>query len=179
MKNKSKHMLVLAALAVTVGFCTSNLSAQDRGDAAQRREDRIKRIRERYVEVKAEEDWKKIEPLIGKVMDAQRETFAFAFGSGFGGGGGGGRGGGRGGGGSGGSADANQDRPRLSSVPEIAAVQQAVEDKAPADEVKEKVAKLREARKARETALEKAQDDLRKALSPRQEAGAILAGLLK
>ena len=67
----------------------------------------------------------------------------------------------------------------MSSVPEIADVQKAVEDKAPADEIKEKVAKLREARKAKEIALEKAQEDLRKALSPRQEAGAILAGLLK
>jgi hypothetical protein len=41
------------------------------------------------------------------------------------------------------------------------------------------LAKVREARKAKEVALEKAQEELHKALSPRQEAGAVLAGLLK
>ena len=55
----------------------------------------------------------------------------------------------------------------------------AIEDKAPADEVKAKLAKYRESRKAKEATVEKAQDDLRKALNPRQEAAAVLAGLLK
>ncbi|HEY0552304.1 MAG TPA: hypothetical protein VGF13_22075, partial [Verrucomicrobiae bacterium] len=69
------------------------------------------------------------------------------------------------------------------SNPERDALKKALDEKAPADEVKEKLAKYREARQARETktqaALEAAQNDLRKALSPRQEAGAVLARLLK
>jgi hypothetical protein len=58
-------------------------------------------------------------------------------------------------------------------------LQKAIESKAPADELKAKLAKLREARKEKEAALEKAQEDLRKVLSVRQEAAAVLAGLLK
>ena len=61
----------------------------------------------------------------------------------------------------------------------LEALQKAVESKAPADELKAKLAKLREARKEKEAALEKAQEDLRKVLSVRQEAAAVLAGLLK
>lgn len=58
-------------------------------------------------------------------------------------------------------------------------LQKALDDKARAEEVKAKLAKVREARKAKEAALEKAQEELRKSLSPRQEAGAVLVGLLR
>jgi hypothetical protein len=168
MKNKMQHLLVLAAAAAMVGFFTNNAAAQDEAARAQRRQEMMDRYRER-IEVKLDEDWKsKIEPLVSKVADAQRETFA--------GGGGFGRGGGRGGGGGGGNnAQGGNRQPN----PEREALTKAIEDKAPADEIKAKLAKYRESRKAKEAALEKAQDDLRKALSPRQEAGAVLAGLLK
>ena len=59
------------------------------------------------------------------------------------------------------------------------ALDKAIEAKAPADEIKTKLAALRESRKTKEAALEKAQDELRKSLSPRQEAAAVLARLLK
>ena len=80
-----------------------------------------------------------------------------------------GGGGGRGGGGG----------ERGNPGPEAEALQKAIEAKAPADELKSKLAKLREARKVKEANLEKAQEDLRKVLSVRQEAAAVLAGLLK
>jgi Spy/CpxP family protein refolding chaperone len=68
-------------------------------------------------------------------------------------------------------------------MPEQEALTKALEEKAPADEIKAKLAKYREARKTRdaerESKLEKAQEELRKALTPRQEAGAVLARLLK
>jgi hypothetical protein len=169
MKHKAKHLFVLAAAAVMVGFLSNNVAAQD---AAERRQQRLDSYRTR-IEVKSEEDWKKIEPLVGKVMDAQRETMAFAGLGGFPGGRGG-RGGPGGGGGGG-----NGNRFGGTPVPEVEALQKAVEEKAPADEIKTKLAKVREVRKTKEAAVEKAQDDLRKALSPRQEAGAVLAGLLK
>ena len=58
-------------------------------------------------------------------------------------------------------------------------MQKAIESKASADELKAKLAKLREARKQKEANLEKAQEELRKVLSVRQEASAVLMGLLK
>src|SRR5258705_4652706 len=93
MKNNTKHLLVLAAFAVMVGFCTNRVSGQNFN-----REEQQQRAMERYrtsLDVKSEEDWKKIEPLITKVLEAQRASFGF---TGGGGGGGGGRSGGRGGG---------------------------------------------------------------------------------
>ena len=135
----------------------------------------MERYRER-IEVKSDEDWKKLEPIIGKVLDAQRDAR-----QGLGFGGFGGRGGGRrgGDGGGGDNQGGNRDRGGNQTSQEVKDLQKAFDDKAPADEIKAKLAKVREARKSKEAALEKAQDELRKALSPRQEAGAVLAGLLR
>lgn len=172
MKKYIQHLLALAAAAVTIGLFTSDASGQG-FDAAQFRERAMTRYREQ-LDVKSEEDWKKIEPLVGKVMDARTAVGGFGFG---------GRGGGRGrGGGDGGNADQGGDRNRnrfgtLSA--EEQALEKAIEAKAPADEIKSKLAAVRESRKAKEAALEKAQDELRKTLSPRQEASAVLARLLK
>lgn len=178
MKNKMQHLLVLAAAAAMVGLFTNNAAAQDEAARAERRQQMMDRYRER-IDVKSDEDWKnKIEPLVSKVTDAQRAAVTGGGFGGFGrGGGGGGGGGGRGGGGAGGGAGGGPGGAPPN--PEREALTKAVEDKAPADEIKDKLAKYRESRKAKEAALEKAQDDLRKALSPRQEAGAVLAGLLK
>jgi hypothetical protein len=57
-------------------------------------------------------------------------------------------------------------------------LQQAIEAKAPADEIKAKLAKYREDRQQKEANLQKAQDDLKKVLNSRQEATAVLMGLL-
>jgi hypothetical protein len=174
MKNKALRWLVLAAAAAVVGLFTNNASAQGNFDPARFREQQMERYRAQ-IEVKAEQDWKKIEPLVGKVMDAQRDA---RMGAGFGGGRGGG---GRRGENADQAGDGNRNRNRFGGQPspEAEALQKSLEDKASADDVKAKLAKYREARKAKEAALEKAQEDLRKALSPRQEAGAVLAGLLK
>jgi len=174
MKNKMHQWLALAAAVAAIGFFTNNVSAQGNFDPAQFREDQLKRYRDR-IEVKSDEDWKKIEPLVGKVMDAQRDARMGAFG-GFGGGG---RRGGGGGGGDQAAGGGNRNRGGGQPNPDVEALTKALEDKAPADEVKAKLAKVRESRKTKEAALEKAQEDLRKALSPRQEAGAVIAGLLK
>jgi hypothetical protein len=60
----------------------------------------------------------------------------------------------------------------------VAALRSAIEANAPADEIKAKLAKVREARKSKEAALESAQAELKKVLSVRQEATAVLMGLL-
>jgi hypothetical protein len=175
MKNKMHHSLVLAAVTVMVCFFTPKSPAQGNFDPAQFRERQMERYRER-IEVKSDEDWKKLEPLIGKVMDAQRDA---RMGMGFGGFGGRGGRGGDGAGGGNANQGGNRNRGGGQTSPEVTELQKALDAKAPTDEVKAKVAKLREARKAKEAALDQAQEELRKALSPRQEAGAVLAGLLK
>lgn len=169
MKNKVQHLLVVAAAAVTVGFFANTASAQG-FDPAEFRARQLEGYRE-SIGVKSEDDWKKLEPLVGKVMDAQT---AARMGSRFGFGGRGGRGGGGGGGGGEG-----RDRNRGQSSPEREALQKAIENKASADEIKSALAKYRDARKEKEAAVDKAQEELRKALTPTQEAGAVLAGLLK
>jgi hypothetical protein len=63
--------------------------------------------------------------------------------------------------------------------PEVEDLRKAIEAKAPAAEIKAKLAKVREVRKANEAKLEAAQEDLRKILSVQQEAVAVMAGLLK
>ena len=63
MKNKTHHLLVLAAVAVMVCFFAPKSSAQGNFDPAQFRERQMERHRER-IEVKSDDDWKKLEPLI-------------------------------------------------------------------------------------------------------------------
>lgn len=175
MKNIFRHSLALAAVAVMVSFSAGTASAQDADRAEQRRQDQLKRYRE-LIDVKSDTDWRdKIEPLVAKVAETQRAATSMR---GFGGFGGGGRGGAGGGGGGTGGGGGGGNRFGQAS-PEFEALQKAITDKAPADEIKEKLAKYREVRKTKEAALEKAQEDLRKALSPKQEAGAVVAGLLK
>jgi len=158
MKTKLQ-LLVVAAAAALFSLFTNNASAQF--DPAQFRQQQLDRHRER-LDVKSDDEWKKIEPLVTKIMDAQRDArmgLSFGFGGRRGGGGGGGF-----------SGD---------PTPEGDALQKAMDSKASPDDLKAKLAKFRDARKAKETALEKAQDDLRKALTPRQEVAAVLGGLLR
>jgi hypothetical protein len=164
MKKTILRFVLLSVATATLGLFTTTATAQDQGDRAQRREEMLKRYLDR-IDIKSEEDRKKVGELIGKVTDAQRDA---RMGGGFGFGGRGGGGGG--GGGNRGGAEPSSEYTDLNK---------AIEDKAPADEVKAKLAKYRDARKAKEAAVDKAQEDLRKALNPRQEASAVLAGLLK
>jgi hypothetical protein len=65
------------------------------------------------------------------------------------------------------------------SNPEMDALRKAIEAKASASEIKAKLAAFREARAKKEAELEKAQASLREILSTRQEAVAVMFGLLK
>jgi len=84
-------------LCSRVGCFTNNVTAQGQGgfDPVAFRQTQLDRYRDR-LEVKSDDDWKNIEPLIGKVMDAQRDARMGVGGFGFPGGRGGrgGRGGG-------------------------------------------------------------------------------------
>ena len=63
--------------------------------------------------------------------------------------------------------------------PEMDALRKAIDSDASPADIKAKLAELRAARKKKEAELEKAQDQLREILSPRQEAIAVTLGLLK
>ena len=63
--------------------------------------------------------------------------------------------------------------------PEMEALRKAIAEDAPAAEIKEKLAAVRAAREKKEAEVQKAQDELRKLLSARQEAVAVTLGLLK
>jgi hypothetical protein len=190
--NSLSRTLSVAALGAAVVFSSLSVSAQDangdnngggrrnRGggqggpggggnwDPAQMRQRMMERMREQF-DVKDDTEWKLISERIEKVNDARRETAGRGMGMMFGGGGRGG--GGQGGGGRGGMGG--------EPMPEQDALQKAVESNAPADEIKTKMAKYRDAMKAKEAKLVKAQDDLKQVLSVKQEATAVLMGLLK
>jgi Spy/CpxP family protein refolding chaperone len=188
---KLSKILTAASLAVVLALSAGSLMAQDNNNDRQNRRNRDggqggpggpgggnfdpaqfqQRMMERtkeQLEITDDTEWKALEPLVQKVMDARRETMS-GLGRGFGRGN-------RGGG------DNNNGGPRGgfggTPSPEAEALQKAIDAKAPNAEIKAALAKYNEARKAKQAALEKAQAELRKALTPRQEAIAAVNGLL-
>ena len=120
------------------------------------------------MEITDDAEWKAIEPLIEKVMDARMASA---------------NGMGRGLFGPqrrpGGDNTTDQRRGMFGQPsPEAEALQKAIDAKASNAELKAAIAKYTESRKAKQAELEKAQADLRKVLTVRQEAVATLNGLL-
>ena len=111
-------------------------------------------------------EWDAIRPLVQKVLDAQT---ALRVGQNRGMFGGGGRN--RGGGGRGGNA-------AQTGSPEQVALQNALDQGAPAAQVKDLLAKYKASQKDKQAKLDAAQTDLRAVLTTRQEAAAVLMGLL-
>jgi len=193
MKRVSQWFAV-AALATAFTIQTVGLQAQEGGQDAPRQgrrqggggggqggpgnfdpEQAKQRIMERYREqlgVKDDTEWKLVQSRIEKVSDARREIGMRGMGFGMGG-----RGGGPGGAGGGGGGG----RRGFGGEPsaEAEALQKAVESNASSDEIKAKLAAYRTSNKDKEAKLEKAQDELRKVLTVKQEASAVLLGLLK
>ena len=176
MKLLGKTLAMAAAIfALSVG-AQSTFAQRGGGnfDPAEMQKRMMDRMRESF-DVKDDGEWKLISERIEKVSEARRST------AGMGGMGammrrpggdqppagdnnnGGGRRGGFGG----------------TPNPDQEALQKAIEAKAPAEEIKAKLAKLRESRKEGEAKLEAAQAELKKVLSVRQEAVAVMFGLLK
>lgn len=139
------------------------------GDPQQFRQMMMDRLKER-LEVKDDTEWKALEPLIQKVMDARRDVMGLSSPGGFGrnrGGDNSGDNGPRRGGFFGGTPSQ-----------ELEALDKAVEAKASKNELKAAIAKVQDARKAKQAELEKTQENLRKVLTTRQEAIATANGLL-
>ena len=128
-------------------------------------QDMMARLRER-LEITDDEEWKVVSERLNKVMELRRT------GGGFGGFGGRGP--------QGGNADTNGGNRggRGASTPEMAALQSAVRDNLPEAEIKSRLERLREVRKENDAKLVKAQEELRAVLSLKQEANAVMFGLL-
>jgi len=177
-------MLAGATALLSLGVGQSVLAQQDnpppgggrpgRGnfDPAQFRERMMERMKEQ-LEVTDDAEWKALEPLVSNVMEARRATMA-GMGRGMFGGGR------RGGGGDNNGGDQQRRGGPFGQTPspEAEALQKAIDAKAPKAEVKAALDKFVAYRKAKQAELEKAQDELRKVLTSRQEAIATLDGLL-
>ena len=180
-----KKLALLAAALLAAGGLTNNAIAQEqkqpqRGNfnPDEMRARMAERMRE-LLDVKNDDEWKLINARLEKVQDAQREVrslsgnFGLLFNRGGDQAGGGDKGGTRtrGGGGPGGFGGTPN--------PDAEALSKAVTVKAPSEEVKQKLARVREARKVAEGKYDKAADDLRQVLTVRQEAVLVAVGLLK
>lgn len=193
---KLNKMLLTAGFAAILALGTCNVIAQDgppgggqggpgggQGgpggpggmDFSQMRQRMIDRYREQ-LEVKDDAEWKVLEGQITKVMEARMETMS-----------GMGRGFGmmrppRNGNTNSPAGAARGNRPRGPMGQQSAAaeaLQKALDAKAPAAEIKTKLEAYRAEVKAKEDKLAKAQEELKKLLTPQQEAIAVLNGLLK
>lgn len=189
MKNWFKNIAIATALVSccsTISIAQDGQNRRERGgprDPEEMRQRMSERMREQFG-VTDDAEWKVIEAKIQKVTEARRAT-----GGGFGGGM---AFAGRRGGPGGGDGDRGE-RPERGGEerrrgfggfggepsPEVEDLRKAIDAKASADEIKTKLAKVREARKANEAKLEAAQEDLRKVLTVRQEAVAVMMGLVK
>jgi len=174
-------------LAAVLCLSTGNLRAQERGangnnngdqaqgdrrgrgnfDPAAFQQRMMDNVKERLAFTN-DAEWAAVQPLVQKVFDARRDV-------GFGGGMGFMRGGRGNGGGDPGGARRN---PAEASNPEAVALQKALDDKVPPAQLKTVLEKYRAAHGDKQAKLEAAQENLRKVLTARQEAQAVMLGLL-
>lgn len=133
-------------------------------------------LRERFG-ITNDEEWGLISTRITAVMEVRR-SIGGGGGGGFPGGFGGGRGGPPPGGGGADRGGRGGPGGRGSSQPEVAALQAAIADNLPEAEIKSRLDRVRELRKNAEAKIQKAQEELRAVLTVKQEATAVLAGLL-
>jgi hypothetical protein len=174
-------------LAIALCLCAGNLQAEDDNgggpggpppgdfgnggpggpgggfDPAQFQQRIMEQIRQ-SLNVTNDNEWAVIQPLVQKVMDTRREA---------GGGGGVGMPGPGGPVGPGGRG-----RLGAQASSEQQALQKAIDDGAPVPQIKDVLAKCRAARKDKQAKLEAAQNNLKNVLNIKQEAQAVLLGLL-
>jgi hypothetical protein len=130
------------------------------------------RMMERYkeqLEITDDAEWKAIQPLVQKVMDARTAMFSGMARGMFGG---------RGPRGGDNAGDQQRQRFGPQPSPEAETLQKAIDSKASSADLKAALQKYIESRKKTQADLETAQANLRKVLTPRQEAIATMSGLL-
>jgi hypothetical protein len=136
-------------------------------DPAQRLQQQMDNIRTQ-LNITNDDDWAAIQPLVQKVLDA-RTALGNAGRGGLFGGRGGRRGGGGQQGGPGGQTTASLEQQAL---------QKAIDDDAPAAQIKAALDRYEASQKTKQATLAAAQEALREVLSAKQEAQATLMGLL-
>jgi Spy/CpxP family protein refolding chaperone len=185
---KLTRMITLCAMAATLALGTGSLLAQDNGgggggggqggqgggggggfrrgnfDPAQMQQRIMDNVRDQ-LNFTNDTDWSAVQPLVQKVLDARRDV-------GFGGMARlfrGNRGGG----------DNNRRGGQFGQTsPEEDALQKALDEDAPAAQVKDLLAKYEASQKVKQDKLLQAQADFRAVLTTKQEAQATLLGLL-
>jgi len=181
--NAFKTVLTLAACVAAFAFVTPKAVAQPSPEEFRQR--MMDRLREN-LSITNDAEWDAISPKIAKVMDAQRDVMSMRMNGmrGMFGGGRQRRGGDDNGGGGGGNADNNGGRRRgggfFGGEPpaSVTALQTALDNKAPKDDIKAKLAAVRAESKTKEDALKAAREDLRGVLTTRQEATLVVDGIL-
>jgi hypothetical protein len=166
---KLKTRFGVWGMAAALCLCGATLFAQDDNgggpggpgggpgggpDPAQFQQYMMRQIRQ-SLNVTNDDEWSVIQPLVQKVMDLRREADMGMTGPG-------------GPGGFGPQASAEQQ-----------ALQKVINDKAPVEQIKDALAKYRAACKDRQARLEAAQASLKSVLTAKQEAQAVLLGLLR
>jgi len=172
---KIKSHILLPALALMASAVVA--SAQDRPSPEEfraRMEERLK------TSLKVSDDeWKVLQPLIEKVGEKQRDVMSGRFGGGFGGRGPGGGGGGGTAGNAGGGGGDRGGRGRGGSE-ESQALRTALESESTSpDDIKAKLAAVREQRKKAAAELAAARAELLKVVTVRQEAVLVSMGMLE
>lgn len=179
-RSVTRATALLALGAATVALAQTNSDdarrrggEQDgnrRGGSAQDMQGRMLSALRDRLGVTNDEEWTVISERLMKLMELRRSMPGASFG-GF-----------RGGPPSGGGEASGRGFPsrggRTGGSPEAEALQAAVNDKMPEAEIKARLARLRQTKKANEAKLEQAQEELRAVLTVRQEAMAVLLGLL-
>ena len=171
---KKSILLGGCVAALTLGGAHQLMAQRGNFDPAQFRQDRVNRAREQ-MKITDDKDWSAIEPLVGKLVDAQSDVMRSRMGMGrmFGSGR-------RNRGGDTNNATASR-RPSPFGEPSAAvtALQQALEANAPTAEIKTKLAAVRAESKEKEAKLVAAEEDLRGVLTTKQEAEMVLYGYLR
>jgi len=176
--------LMTAGVAALMSLSTTGLMAQNDGGGGGRggrnfdpaeMQQRILDATKENLEITNADEWAVLQPLVQKVMDARMATMAYSrggFGMMFG------RRGGRGGDNGGDNGGARRGPFGQAPAPEADTLNRAIESKASKADTKAALEKFVAGRKAKQAALEQAQENLRKVLTSRQEAIATYYGLL-
>jgi len=138
-------------------------------DPAQFQQRMMERVKEQ-LEITKDDEWKALEPLVTKVFEARRDAMTGGMRGFFG----------RGPRGGNNQSNDQGNRPRFGLEPsaEEQALEKAIDSKASKEELKAAMAKFRASKKDKEAKMKAAQEDLRKVLSLRQEAIAVMNGWL-
>jgi hypothetical protein len=178
----AKNLLTICGVAAALIFGASRgLAQNDNGgnggndgggqrfqrgnfDPAQMQQHMMERIQDQ-LGFTNDTEWDAVKPLVQKVMDARRDVGFGGMGRMFGGG--------RNRGGQGGPGGMFGQQS-----PEAEALQKAIDDNAPTEQIKDLLAKYKAAQKVKQDKLEAAQADLKNVLDTKQEAQAVLLGLV-